>query len=53
VAQIPDSLLIEQTLRYGDVKELFLLFRIFSKMMIRQIWCDVLIADPRFYGRND
>lgn len=49
---IHDNLLIETTLLYGDVDEIQLLFSIFSKNSIRQVWEAKLIPDDRYYKLN-
>lgn len=51
-SDLPDPMLIEACLRWGDVAELKTLFRLFGKPRIRQIWREKLIPDERIYPHN-
>lgn len=50
--QIPDNVLIEEALRWGDVPELLELFRLFDKTEIKKIWCEKVIPDERIFRLN-
>jgi hypothetical protein len=49
---IPDTLLIEEALRRGEVKDIKLLFDLFSVKKIKQVWKEKIIPDKRIYGHN-
>jgi hypothetical protein len=49
---IPDSLLIEQTLRWADVPEYNDLFRLFPFETIKKVWEKKMIPDKRIYPHN-
>ncbi len=49
---LPENMLIEESLRMGDVPDILLLFRLFSKEKIRQVWKKRTIPDKRIYARN-
>ena len=49
---LPDELVIEQTLFYADVDDILLLFIVFDKKQIKSIWRAKVIPDTRFYARN-
>lgn len=51
-AEVPDSILIEQTLRWGDVPEILVLFNLFPMQKIKQIWELTLLPDKRIYPHN-
>lgn len=50
--QIPDSILIEHTLLYGDVFELKQLFLLFTRNTIEQIWLEKLVPQSRYKKLN-
>lgn len=49
---VADSLLIELTLKYGDVEEIQKLFKIYPKVKIQTVWETILIPDERYYKLN-
>jgi hypothetical protein len=49
---ISDELLIEQTLRYGDLPDLWHLFRLFDKATLRQVWEKRLAWIEQDYKNN-
>jgi hypothetical protein len=49
---LPESLLIEEALRYGDVPEIKMIFSLYPLKLVRQIWREKLIPDQRIYGHN-
>jgi hypothetical protein len=49
---ISDELLIEQTLRYGDLTDLQHLFRLFDKATLRQVWEKRLAWIEQDYKNN-
>lgn len=51
-APLPDNVLIEEVLRWGDVDELEALFKLFDRATIRNIWREKLIPDERVYRHN-
>lgn len=50
--ELPDEIIIEHTLRYMDIEEVLLLFKIFPKNKIRKIWQQKLIPDSRIRRLN-
>ncbi|PSJ75851.1 hypothetical protein C7N43_16690 [Sphingobacteriales bacterium UPWRP_1] len=51
-APIPDAVLIEEVLRWGDVAEIQALFRLYATAEIRKVWRETLIPDTRIYPHN-
>lgn len=51
-ANIPDELLIEQTLLQGDVEQLFLLFELFPETQIRTVWENKLVPHEKYRSIN-
>lgn len=51
-ADLPDAVLIEETLRWGEVAELKWLFTYFGYSQVRQVWEQTLVADARIYRHN-
>ncbi|MCS7028108.1 MAG: hypothetical protein NZ519_05025 [Bacteroidia bacterium] len=49
---VPDEVLIETALRWGDVEEISALFRIFPKTLVRKVWQEKLIPDIRLQAHN-
>jgi hypothetical protein len=49
---IPDALLIEQVLRYGDLPDLKMLFQLFDKTLLRNIWEERLCAVEQEFTNN-
>ncbi|MBI4649470.1 MAG: hypothetical protein HY738_23440 [Bacteroidia bacterium] len=50
---IPDEALIEHTLIWLDLDELFALFRIFPKSCIKKVWKDkILRQEPMYHDLN-
>ena len=49
---IDDSLLIEHTLLYADIEDLFRLFIVFDKNKIQKVWEERILQDSRFIKRN-
>lgn len=47
-----DRLLIENTLKYGDIKDLKQLFILYGKREVKKIWNEKLIKDIRFIKVN-
>ncbi len=51
--QIPDPLLIETVLLFGDIPHLNALFKVFTKDTIQSIWENqILIREPRYHDLN-
>ncbi len=51
--QIPEGLLIETVLLYGDFPHLNTLFKVFDKSVIQSIWENqILIREPRYHDLN-
>jgi len=50
--EVPDSILIEQTLRWGDVPEILVLFDIFPLQKIKSVWEMTMLPDKRIYPHN-
>lgn len=51
-ALIPAEVMIEEGLRWADVEELLMIFRLFPRPQIRAIWREKLIPDTRLYPHN-
>ncbi len=51
-ADIPDEVLIEEALRWGDVEELQALFKMFSGKEIKRVWREKMLPDERIYRHN-
>ncbi|HAN78950.1 MAG TPA: hypothetical protein DCQ31_14895 [Bacteroidales bacterium] len=49
---IPENVLIEDGLRWGDVAEILCLFEIFGQKKVKQVWKEKLIIDARIYDHN-
>ena len=52
VNMCPDSILIEHTLKYGDIEEIKILFKIFKKSYIKSVWEKRMKYDCRFLKLN-
>lgn len=52
VAQLPDHVIIEHTLAYGDVPELKLLFGLYHHTEIKKIWEERMLPDERMRSAN-
>lgn len=50
--QLPESIIIEHTLLYGDVGELKLLFALFEQIHIRKVWEEKLVPQKRYHKLN-
>jgi hypothetical protein len=51
-ADIPDGIVVEHTLKYGDVLDIIELFKIFSNDFIVNIWLQTMSQDSRFEKTN-
>jgi hypothetical protein len=49
---MPENLLIEEALRYGDVPEIMMVFKLYPLKLVRQVWREKMIPDQRIYGHN-
>lgn len=49
---LPDSLIIEQALRYADWQDLLLLFKAFPKQELLSVWRERVMADKRLIKQN-
>ena len=49
---IPDTLLIEQTLRWADVPDYLVLFKLFPAEKIKKVWEEKMVPDKRIYPHN-
>lgn len=49
---ISDDLLIEETLRWGDVGEIKAIFQLFSKDKVKVVWENYLVPDRSIYPHN-
>ncbi len=52
LTDIPDELLIEKILLYGDIKDLILLFQEYPYSAIYKIWTERLLPDKRYNEAN-
>ena len=52
LADIPEELLIEKILLYGDIKDLILLFQAYPYNTIYKIWTEELLPDKRYKEAN-
>ena len=52
VADIPEELLIEKILLYGDIKDLILLFQTYPYDTIYKVWTEALLPDKRYKPAN-
>lgn len=52
-ADIPHEIVIEHTLKYGDVTDIIELFKLFSKDLIVKIWLETMSTDDRFDKTNN
>ena len=50
--ELPDSILTEQVLRWGDVPDIITLFELFDFNIIKQVWETSLIPDSRIFSHN-
>ena len=48
----PESVLIEQVLRMGDVEDIIMLFRLFDEENIKNVWVNKLVVDNRLKAQN-
>ena len=48
---IPDTVLIEKTLTYLDIEDIDLLFSIYPKSKIKNVWRNQMALQGEFYGR--
>ncbi|MFN4298827.1 MAG: hypothetical protein ACK4EX_03740 [Thermaurantimonas sp.] len=51
-ADIPDEVLIEEALRWGNVEELKILFKIFDTRKIKMVWREKMLPDEQIYRHN-
>ena len=49
---IPEEILIEKILLYGDIKDLILLFKAYPYNTIYKIWTEELLPDQRYKEAN-
>ena len=49
---LPDEIIIENTLRWADVPEILALFDIYPKEKIKQVWETSLIPDKNLLAHN-
>ncbi len=52
VENISDNLLIENTFIHGDIKEIQLLFQIYKKEKLQNVWSEKLVPDNRYSKLN-
>lgn len=52
LTDIPAALLIETTLRMGDVPEILKLFELYEVERIKDVWHKKLLPDQRIYPHN-
>lgn len=52
VKDVPDDILVELVMRYLDVDEISMLFRLYTKKAIKQAWIENLVPDERCYQMN-
>ena len=50
--KVPDNIIIEHVLRWGDVSDILMLFKLFDYNHIKQVWGKSLIPDDRIYSHN-
>jgi len=48
---VPDDILIEKTLLYLDIEDINLLFTLFPRKKIKQVWRDRLVIQGDYYRR--
>jgi len=46
---VPDDVLIAETLIHLDIEEINLLFKIFGKQKVKQVWLDQLVVQDDYY----
>lgn len=51
-AELPESIIIEHALLYGDVDDLMQLFSLYDNSLIRQVWLDNLVVQDRYRKLN-
>ncbi len=51
-ADLPDGIIVEHTLKYGDVIDIINLFKIFSEDFIERVWLETMCNDDRFEKTN-
>jgi hypothetical protein len=51
-ADLPDGIIVEYTLKYGEVHDIINLFEIFSEDFISQTWLETMSNDDRFDKTN-
>lgn len=49
---LPDNIIIENTLKYADLPEILLLFKIYDKNHIKKVWEKTMKFDTRFIKLN-
>lgn len=49
---MPDAVLIEAALRWGDVEEIQMTFDLFSADNIKKVWIEQMLPDERIYPHN-
>jgi len=52
VNDFPESVVIEQVLKMGDVKDIIMLFRLFDEENIKNVWINKLLVDNRLKAQN-
>lgn len=51
-SELPDEVVIEQVLLYGDVPDLLALFRLWDEEQIRKVWEEQLVPQGRYRKIN-
>lgn len=49
---LPDKIVIEHTLKFGDVVDIINLFKIFEESEISRVWLETMSNDERFERTN-
>ncbi len=52
LSELPDNVIIEEGLRWGDVSEIQSIFKTFSPKQIKQVWREKMLPDERIYSHN-
>ena len=51
-ADLPDEVVIEHVLKFGDIADIIILFKLFHKNEIERVWCKTMAPDDRFDKTN-
>ena len=51
-AELPDEVVIEHTLKFGDISDIIELFKLFTKSEIERVWIKTMSCDDRFDKMN-